>query len=528
VQHNATAQKTAYGAATHSSSSSAHVFLAEFIHSLSLANIIMSQPRGLSDATVSLLDKYDSLKKGIDQTLAQRAVVDAETEKIQEQMLKLQDENERLQHGTTLAHQEVLGFHTQLDQANKKYSVVEQEHTQAFLAKDRATQERECFQQFCGENRQVFLEQSREFRSNCKRMRLRACVLGLEHASIRAFTIVKGADESIYDQLVPAVLLASDDTSQDDPDSWEVNSDDEEMKEQLVAYQKKKQDFRVAKEHFETYKAHKEHQMEKAASCQDRKDKLQTQVDKICNDNEGLKKTIQDQEFLTQEAKSMAEGYSKSMYEESECIVVLWAAREKLTDPVSRFATSSCFPDTARLKRQKGYQKKTIVTPSPVVRSISQGLPDNTRNPYARSSAVAKTLSTASATHPSTCSSSSSNMSKLPNSRRRELQKVDLGSAVAATARSAASISTSKTCALERQHPHRTTRIRDRQFGSSLQVTGDDLFSTMSPNDITKNTFSPPSISTIGASFSRIVQALENDDDDEDEEALFSYSAFSN
>jgi hypothetical protein len=149
-------------------------------------------------------------------------------------------------------------------------------------------------------------------------------------------------------------------------------------------------------------------------------------------------------------------------------------------------------------------------------------LGNTTRNPYARSSSSSKTTTTTT-----TGSQPSSNSNT-------ELQTEILGRpAVAATVHSSAmtavSTNTTTPSLLERQHPHRTGRIRrDRQFGSTLEITG----ASRSWND-TVDTFpeengadDSPTPHTSTSTFDQVVRALEDDDDDEDE-ALFSYTAFS-
>jgi hypothetical protein len=185
--------------------------------------------------------------------------------------------------------------------------------------------------------------------------------------------------------------------------------------------------------------------------------------------------------------------------------------------------TILCFIDASRRKLQIT-QHKSKVTPSPLSRSnrASSHILRNgnlTRNPYARSSNSSKTT---------TGSQPSSNSNT-------ELQTEILGRPAAATAvHSSATMTTVSTntttpSLLERQHPHRTGRIRrDRQFGSTLEITG----ASRSWND-TVDTFpeengadDSPTPHTSTSTFDQVVRALEDDDDDEDE-ALFSYTAFS-
>lgn len=277
----------------------------------------MQHPRAPSDATVGLYNKYENIQQGINQTLQKRETVEAETSKINEAIHQFQQDNVRLQHDTVQAHQEATTFHTKVDQANTEYTLVEQEHSQASLAKDRITQKRLCFNQISAESRQAFLEASREFRSNCKRMRLRASALGLDHASIRAFSVVKGMDGRVYDELDHSMPDLANEDSQDlqgDPDAWYIDRDDQDMKDQIALYNQKKQVFEDAKLNFESFKIRKEAAMEKVVGRENRKEKLQAQVDKIQKESADLEAQIQEQEFLTQETNLMAENYIKSKY----------------------------------------------------------------------------------------------------------------------------------------------------------------------------------------------------------------------
>jgi hypothetical protein len=267
-----------------------------------------------SAVSMSVLEKYSSINRDIELARNQRALLEQETEAVQEQMRELAQQTGTLQAETVQANQEAAVFHSRVDAAAAEYACVEQEHTQAFLGKDRAVQEQACLQQCVAETRQGFLEQSREFRSNCKRMRLRASSLGLDHASIRAFSIVNDMDGFIYDQLdhPPALMADEEDTDDGDPGDWVAEDDDEEMQGLLLLYRKEQQAFEVATQHFDKFKTRKETEMHKASSRKDRKDKLQAQVDKIQKVNLDLEAEIQEQESLAQEIKLMRDNYAKS------------------------------------------------------------------------------------------------------------------------------------------------------------------------------------------------------------------------
>jgi hypothetical protein len=144
-------------------------------------------------------------------------------------------------------------------------------------------------------------------------MRLRASALGLDHASIRAFSIVNDMDGFIYDQLDhPPAFADDEDTDDGDPGDWVAEEDDGEMQGLLLLYRKEQQAFETATQHFEKFKTRKETEMHKASSRKDRKDKLQAQVDKIQKVNSDLEAEIQEQESLAQEIKLMRDNYAKS------------------------------------------------------------------------------------------------------------------------------------------------------------------------------------------------------------------------
>jgi hypothetical protein len=267
-----------------------------------------------SAVSMSVLEKYSSINRDIELARNERGQIESDTVAAQEQMRELAQQRSTLETDTIQAVEEAAVFHGRVDVAYAEYTHVEQEHTQAFLAKDRAQQEQTCLQQCLAENRQGFLEQSREFRSNCKRMRLRASALGLDHASIRAFSIVNDMDGYIYDELdhPPALAEEDDDDTEGDPGDWVVEADDEEMQAHLLLYRKEQQAFETATQHFEECKRRKESELHKASSRKDRKDKLKAQVDKIQKVNMDLETEIQEQESLAQEIKLMRDSYAKS------------------------------------------------------------------------------------------------------------------------------------------------------------------------------------------------------------------------
>jgi chromosome segregation ATPase len=265
-----------------------------------------------SAVSMSVLEKYASINRDIERARNQREGTERDTEAMNEQMRELVQQRSTLQTDTVQANQEVAVFHSRVEAAYAEYTNVEQEHTQAFLAKARAQQEQTCLQQCLAENRQGFLEQSREFRSNCKRMRLRASALGLDHASIRAFAIVNEMDGFIYDELDHPPALTDDEETEDDPGDWVAEDEDEEMQGHLLLYRKEQQAFEIATQRFDKCKTRKETEMNKASSRKDSKDKLQAQVDKIQKDSMDLESMIREKESSTQDMKFMRDNFATS------------------------------------------------------------------------------------------------------------------------------------------------------------------------------------------------------------------------
>jgi hypothetical protein len=278
-----------------------------------------------SAVSMSVLEKYSSINRDIELARNERAQTESDTVAMQDSMRELAQQRSTLETDTVQAIEEAAVFHGRVDAANAEYTNVEQEHTQAFLAKDRAQQEQSCLQQCLAENRQGFLEQSREFRSNCKRMRLRASALGLDHASIRAFSIVNDMDGFIYDELdhPPALTDVDEEDAEGDPGGWVVEDDDEEMQGHLLLYRNQQQAFETATQHFEECKTRKENELHKASSRKDRKDKLQAQVDKIQKVNMDLEAEILEQESLAQEIKLMRDSYAKSKLQLFAIVIVI-------------------------------------------------------------------------------------------------------------------------------------------------------------------------------------------------------------
>lgn len=298
-----------------------------------------------NNAAMNLFEKYSCLNQSIDETREILKQVRWKIEQTNESIESTRQERDSMQRDTSTAHAEANDFHRQVDEAYEKLSKIQTEHSRILMEKQRAERQLEGVKSFVEENRRQFLDQSREFRASCKRVRLRANDLGLEYAPSRAFATVMmdplipeewqkvgnavspcsvmpcafQEDESGVHRpaLMPGneQLLVLDGSTNDsgvDPAKWVPDPCDEEMKEALELFKKERELHEEVKYSLEQLKAKSASLNERAANRRHRTEKLQSQLDRISGENASLEDQIVELEQVTINTKEMAESYKKS------------------------------------------------------------------------------------------------------------------------------------------------------------------------------------------------------------------------
>jgi hypothetical protein len=119
---------------------------------------------------IHLLEKYTALNRSMDDARCENVRIQSEKETIRQEIDRLKQERVDMEAQTVQARDETR-LHSDVQDALRKCKEVESSHAQALLEQERLD----------------FLEQSRDFRTTCKRMRLSASKVGHDVATSRAF-----------------------------------------------------------------------------------------------------------------------------------------------------------------------------------------------------------------------------------------------------------------------------------------------------------------------------------------------------
>ena len=288
-------------------------------------------------ATMDLFDKFAEVNRQIEAAKRQRKAASQEADAAEQAVSALQEERQSMQDALKNAAEEADSYHIQCQQLYKALEPVRKEHTHAAISRDRAVQKRDALRNSLLNHRKEFLAQSERFRSNCKRMRLVAKGLKLEHASMCAHAVVKGlGDGSIFDgiddreneQLLMGNfdydMVANDNNDKEQEpvpeEEWMslvlagTDKNDTELKTALSLCQSKHKAYTAALRDLENLKTSKKTVEDKSLERQEQKKQLQRQLDRIRKDISGLQSKTDELLELTEEAKILSESFAKREY----------------------------------------------------------------------------------------------------------------------------------------------------------------------------------------------------------------------
>jgi len=242
----------------------------------------------------------------------------------------------------------------QVDRGNEELWKIQADETKARVERQRAQQELDGIKLFVEEQRRQFLEQSRDFRRSVKRTRLRASMLGLEYAPLKAFATVMAAekdksatatttttttttteivDPSAFEEsnegvVQPALELvggnwtvADEASNSIDPNRWKADERDDEMKTSLDMYHEERTSLTKVQqtlEHLQTI--HKKAEQEAVSRLQ-RKEQLFAQMQRIEKDILDMEQELNRLEQDTQESSELGQGFERGLsYKFASCV----------------------------------------------------------------------------------------------------------------------------------------------------------------------------------------------------------------
>jgi chromosome segregation ATPase len=249
---------------------------------------------------MSLLEKYSNIHRGIDQAREETDKMRLQIEQTNKGIEGLVQERESMQTETEASQQDQKKLEVETDKTLTSLVQLEQEHAVATSKKQQAKTKMQTAQQIVQDHRRTFLEESRNFRSSCKRLCVRAGLLGLKHAPLQAYIVVKRLDHPILQEV-------EDQRDDHEDDTAEMN----EAKERLESSRESQ---RQTKQERDKFESRKRILQEKADTRQSRKLQLQSQLDRIQKDIGDMETQVSNLNEQTTEAREMASSYENGEY----------------------------------------------------------------------------------------------------------------------------------------------------------------------------------------------------------------------
>lgn len=249
---------------------------------------------------MSLLEKYSNIHRGIDQAREETGKMRLQIEQTNEGIEGLLQERESMQTEKEAAQQDQKKLELETENSLASLVQLNQDHAVAASKKQQAKTKMQTAQQIVQDHRRTFLEASRNFRSSCKRVCVRAGLLGLKHAPLQAYIVVKRLD---HHQIL------------EEEDPRDEHEDDAEMNEAKKRLESSQESERQTKQERNKSLSRKRTLQEKAETRKSRKLQLQSQLDRIQKDVGDLETQVLNLKEQTAEAREMA-----SSYENGKCI----------------------------------------------------------------------------------------------------------------------------------------------------------------------------------------------------------------
>jgi chromosome segregation ATPase len=258
-----------------------------------MASTAASPPPKQHQPVMSLLEKYSNIHQGIDQAREETDKMRLQIEQTNQGIEGLLQERESIQTETEAGQQDQKRLEVETEKTLSSLVQLEQDHKSATSKKQEAKTKMQTAQQIVQDHRRTFLETSRNFRSSCKRLCARAGLLGLKHAPLQAYIVVKRLDRQVLEE----------------EDQRDEHEDDAEMKVAKERLESSRESQRQKTQERDKFVSRKRMFQKKADTRKSRKLQLQSQLDRIQKDIGDLETQVSNINEQKEEAREMASSY---------------------------------------------------------------------------------------------------------------------------------------------------------------------------------------------------------------------------
>jgi chromosome segregation ATPase len=265
------------------------VILLEHLSVVVTSTMSSSQP-----GAMALLEKYTALNRGMDEARREASATKSKMESVRQQIDRLRVERRNMEAQTQDAKEDTVGLHKDVQEALAKLRELEDRHAQALLNKMEAQRRLDFTKQYVEEQRQQFLETSRDFRTCCKRVRLSTSAIGEDLVISKAFLERHGA-------------YYSEDEESDEKDT--------EFDQTMVEHRRRKSARDGTERVLRAIQVKEKDSSERSASRSERKSQLLAQLDRVRKDNADLEQQLKSLDHQTREAREMSHNLEKGKLE---------------------------------------------------------------------------------------------------------------------------------------------------------------------------------------------------------------------
>ena len=134
----------------------------------------------MSGASLSIIESFNNINSSIESARQRSSDLRKEIDRVQTAAQRAQEQRERYVEEAEEARKEAAGIDTELEVANRERRSQIEEKDKAQRGNDQARKEHDALRRRIDEERVAFLDRCREFRAECKRMRVAASLLVLD------------------------------------------------------------------------------------------------------------------------------------------------------------------------------------------------------------------------------------------------------------------------------------------------------------------------------------------------------------
>lgn len=307
-----------------------------------------------SDPAMAIMEKYASLKKGIDEARNETLRLQEEKENLLSQIEKLHADRSNMEKEEQVAQNEAVVLQEKIKLILKASSQYSSLSSDALIRRNCEERRVNFMNSYMTQQRRDFWEESRNFRSTIKRLKLTSTECGLDTAISHAFLEAHGIDveaEHVNEETRDAASLPTEllEEKWHEEAMAELPASEEEtrnldyndpMYQALLSYRRAFKEREEAEHDFNDARIMHKEASDRSLKRRQKQEKLRAQLKSIESANRDLEQEIKDVKEQTLETQALTESYRKRANEKQPEISTSNGRSLLPTNPYSKTQTS--------------------------------------------------------------------------------------------------------------------------------------------------------------------------------------------